>query len=1555
MNQTTQPQARKHSLVSALMWRFTSVIVLCFVVFGISLYLFVVAPATRELADNEVRQAAREVAVRLRHDVTQLEQTLMTVAEWSQQGLLSRGDVTGFNRLLQPILSNDPRLSTVLVAQDDGSEIMLLEQSGGRWSNRLTQPADSENRYRWLVWTEGDPLPREETRESHYDPRTRPWFKGAMGLEHEMRPFWTEAYQFFTTREPGITLATRWTGADGATRVVALDVLLADLSRITTAISVGVRGGVMVFTQDGETIGLPRYPSFADPTAIRNAVFQPADALGVEFVTAGVAAWNTAGSASGAVGFDAEQTRWRGYFQPVELGGHSLWIAAFAPEEDFVPAGARDMAIFAGLLLAVMALGVLLAARLAQRVKRPLRALVAQSERIGKLDLRPGEPINAPWQELATLVSAQNKARELLDAARAAEDQAVDLLEAQVAERTDELARERTALTDQLLFVQILIDAVPNPIFYKGPDGRFLGCNRAYEATFGTTRAYLNGKTVLDLDYLPPSDRVLYHDEDMRVIRSVGQVQKEIAMPFADGEVHDTLYWVSGFTLSDGQPGGLLGIIVDISATKRAERRARDAEAQLRAILESSPIAVVISNTSGMPLFANSRACELAGMSHERFMQLPVSQRFIDPDQRDQALTLLDTQGEVRDREVALRHASGETRWALLTMERAELGSESVILAWTYDITPLKQVERELRKLSLAVEESPVMVVITSPRGDIQYVNPHFTKVTGYTQADVANDPPDIFDASGNKDGVFATLWDTLRQGSVWRAECQSTRKNGEHFWVSIAVSGLKDNAGAITHCVWVLEDVSARKATETALRNAKRMAEEAAQTKSRFLANMSHEIRTPMNAIIGLSHLTLETGLDELQRDYVGKIQTAGKTLLRVINDILDFSRIEAGRVEIESTPFTLDEVLEQVTTLVGQRAQEKGLELLLDVDPEIPNHLVGDPFRLGQILTNLVGNAVKFTEHGEVSIRVRLPRRSAGRATLDFAVQDTGLGIDPEHQPHLFDAFSQADGSTTRRFGGTGLGLSISRHLVQLMGGDIKVNSHPGAGSTFSFALEFGIQGEIAPTHLPPQLEGLRVLVVDDHPAARDVLLSMLRSLPFRAEAVASGKAAIDAIGEADASDPYGLVLMDWRMPGIDGLEATRRIKRDARLKHPPVVILVTAFGTGDVAVDAAEVGAEAQVFKPLTASSLLDAIMHAYGLERAMAALPAPRLPDLASLKGLRVLVVEDNDINQQIATSLLASRGIDTEVAGNGRVALDRLEDADQPAIDAVLMDLQMPELDGFETTRLLRAQPRFADLPIIAMTAHALADEREQCLITGMNDHVPKPIDPDLLFATLAKWCARDDDAARDAATTAPLPEVEGLDVVAGLRRMGGDRSLYLRLIHQFAEGQAKVPAILREQVRANDIVGAEHTAHTLCGLAANIGAVTLARCAADTEAALRKGDTARDELAALEHVMRALVARIGEQMPRPSAQAPLRPPSRDLAPSTMVDQLLVLLKAADGDTNSYFSQVRPALIDVLGERTVGEMAQAVQIYDFDRAATLLTRALEGHTTTSSNT
>jgi two-component system sensor histidine kinase/response regulator len=1534
----TPRHTHRRSLVTALLGQFAAVIVVCFVVFGASLYQFIIQPTTSELASAEVAQAARAVTLRLRRDVGQIEQMLRTAADWGRGGMLQPGDVAGFNRLMRPLLENDPRLSTALLAMEDGSELMLLEQPGGKWSNRITAPAGRTERHRWLIWHgEGEP-PTEERRRSSYDPRERPWFAGAIAAEADLQLHWTAPYQFFTTREPGITISTRWTGADGRRRVLGLDVLLADLSQITTSIPVGRRGGVVVITPEGELLGLPHYPRFADPNEIRRAVFTPVESLGIEFVAAGTAAWRAAGSPQRTVRFEAESLTWRAHFLPVQLAGQSLWIGAFAPDADFVPARARDLGIFVGLLAGVVLLGVIMATRFAHRVRQPLRALVDESERIGRLDLSPGAPISARWRELAVLVDSQQHTRELLASATARLTRARDELEDTVATRTAELGRKQAELADQLLFVQVLIDTVPNPIFYKGPDGRFLGCNQAYERTFGTTRAFLQGKTALDLDYLPAADRIAFHDEDMAVIAAAGNVQKELALPFADGRVHDTLYWVAGFRLTDGRPGGLLGILVDITETKNAERRARDAEAQLRHVLESSPIAVVVADPTGMPVFANAAACQLAGRTPAEFMRVPAEQRFGDPALRARLLAELHAGVPVRDREVALRHTSGALRWVLLTMEHGRLGNADVILSWAYDITPIKDAERERRKLSQAVEQSPVMVMITSPGGEVEYVNPHFTKVTGYTLADLAESLPEVYDAEGRATDVFATVWDVLKAGQVWQRECQSRKKGGEHFWVNIAVSGVVEAEGLISHCVWVLEDVSARKGTETALRRAKRMAEEAAQTKARFLANMSHEIRTPMNAIIGLSHLCLESGLDARQRDYVEKIRQAGNTLLKVINDVLDFSRIEAGRVEIESVDFALDEVLEHVVTLVGQAAQQKQLELLLDVSPELPPRLEGDPFRLGQVLTNLMGNAIKFTERGEVALSVRPLRREGGRIVLEFTVRDTGVGIAPEQLEHLFEAFAQADGSTTRKHGGTGLGLSICRHLVTLMGGEIRVDSRPAVGSTFRFSLAFGVHGEAAAPPLPRRFEGMRVLVVDDHPAAREVLCALLAALPFRAEAAASATEALEAIRAADARDPFGLVLMDWRMPGIDGLEATRRIKRDRQLRHPPTIVLVSAFGAGELAAEAARAGADAQVFKPLTASGLVDAVMQAYGLERAMQALPPPRGEPPTTLDGLRVLVVEDNEINRQIARALLESRGVEVHAVDDGQAAIDWLGAHPDGAVDAVLMDLQMPGVGGYEATRLLRMVSRFEKLPIIAMTAHALPDERERCLAAGMNDHVAKPIDPDHLFATLALW-TRPVVAAAPAPDGDPLAGIEGLDVDAGLRRMGGDRALFERLLHQFAQHQGEVPAQLAALVAAGQLDEAERLAHTACGVAANIGAGPVASAASAVEAVLRRGDAATAPLSAFAQAMAALVDALRVAVPAPPG--PDAPAEAALAPGQVRARLHELIERADGEASHFLARARAALVPLLGEDTVGALAEAIQIYDFEHARQLL--------------
>jgi signal transduction histidine kinase/DNA-binding response OmpR family regulator len=526
-------------------------------------------------------------------------------------------------------------------------------------------------------------------------------------------------------------------------------------------------------------------------------------------------------------------------------------------------------------------------------------------------------------------------------------------------------------------------------------------------------------------------------------------------------------------------------------------------------------------------------------------------------------------------------------------------------------------------------------------------------------------------------------------------------------------------------------------------LERAQHVAEAATRAKSEFLANMSHEIRTPMNAILGMSFLALRSGLDERQRNYVEKVHGAAESLLGIINDILDFSKIEAGRLEIEAIAFRLGDVLDHLAGLVGMRTEEKGLELLFALPPGLPDALLGDPSRLGQILLNLTNNAVKFTERGEVTVAVSLVERVAERATLRFEVHDSGIGMAPEVRDRLFQPFTQADASTSRRYGGTGLGLAICRHLVERMGGEIGVHSEPGRGSCFHFTLAFGLQPDAQTTRDAGELRGTRVLVVDDHPAARELLCALVTSLGFQAQAAEDGEAALAAVSRSQADGrPFRLVLLDWRMPRMDGIECLARLTHGDGGHVRPTVLMITAFGRDQVEreLQARHLAVAALLTKPVTPSALLDACFIALGGPTAPAGRSEQRLELMqmhqASLAGARILLVEDNAINQELACDLLDGAGIAVTIAGDGLQALAML---DRGSFDAVLMDCQMPVMDGYEATRALRLRPGLEDLPVIAMTANAMAGDREKVLAAGMNDHVAKPIHVDELFATLARW------------------------------------------------------------------------------------------------------------------------------------------------------------------------------------------------------------------------
>jgi PAS domain S-box-containing protein len=746
-------------------------------------------------------------------------------------------------------------------------------------------------------------------------------------------------------------------------------------------------------------------------------------------------------------------------------------------------------------------------------------------------------------------------------------------------------------------------------------------------------------------------------------------------------------------------------------------------------------------------------------------------------------------------------------------------------------------------------EASMMGVFYWDESGAIDEANETFLQIVGYTREDLKAGlvnwarltPPE--DAEKDQRAL-----EQLREvGRIQNYEKHYIRKDGSLVPIIIGAALL---AGSRDQGVAFIVDLSERRQAE-ADRQARHEAEVANLAKSEFLANMSHEIRTPMNAILGMSHLALESGLNAQQFNYVEKVHRAAESLLGIINDILDFSKIEAGHLDMERVPFDLGNVLDDLATQVGMKAEDKGIELVFALAPKLPMALEGDPMRLGQVLLNLGNNAVKFTERGEIVVKVDEVERDTATVLLRFEVRDSGIGITPEQQQRLFQPFSQGDASTSRRYGGTGLGLVICSHLVRMMGGRISLESVPGRGTCFHFTARFGLREETSAANDPARadrLRGMRTLIADDNEVAREMLLHMAASLGLRSTAVADGQAALQAIVKADALDaPFELLLLDWKMPHLDGIDCMVELTRTNLLHPPPAVLMLTAFSRDEVArrLAGARLNAAATLTKPVTPSTLLDTCLGALRLPGQRAPRADRRDEALAkhraSLAGARILLVEDNPINQELARDLLGRAGIVLRTADNGQEALNWLE---REPFDLVLMDCQMPVMDGYAATRLLRRQARWQELPVIAMTANAMVGDREKVLAAGMNDHIAKPIKVDDLYATLVRWIRNPRGKASPA----------GLDTRAALADLGGDEELYQRLLRMFVVREAAFGEHFAAACTAADTEATVRLSHDLKSEAATLGATDLSRAAAALEHACAEHAAANDIDALLEAV-----------------------------------------------------------------------------------------------------
>ena len=772
------------------------------------------------------------------------------------------------------------------------------------------------------------------------------------------------------------------------------------------------------------------------------------------------------------------------------------------------------------------------------------------------------------------------------------------------------------------------------------------------------------------------------------------------------------------------------------------------------------------------------------------------------------------------------------------------------------------------------------------------------------------------------------------------------------------------------------LQDLKARNAEYgDGLRRAQAVADEANQTKSAFLANMSHEIRTPMNAVIGLAYLALKTDLTAKQRDYVAKIHTAGNSLLGIINDILDFSKIEAGKLDIESVDFNLEDVMRGVTTVTTQKAYDKGLEFLIDIPNTVPMDLIGDPLRLSQVLTNVINNAVKFTERGEIHLKASL-REHVGddEVMLRFTVRDTGPGMTREQCAKLFQPFTQADMSTTRKHGGTGLGLTISKTLVEMMGGEIGLESEPGVGTTFFFTVRMGV-GKAADrrTMVPEAMHRLRALVVDDNSVAREILTESLSDLVAVVDAVSSGAEALAAIREynVDNTAPYDVVFMDWRMPGLDGLQTARLLRAETGLTTQPAVVMVTAFNGEEVKEAAGALNLDGFMVKPVSKSMVIDTLVTLFASAAETGARRAEPTydGDIDRCAGVRVLLTEDNEINQQIAIELLEGAGAHVTVANNGLEAVNYL-DLNPTAYDVVFMDLQMPIMDGHQATIAIRDDARFAAVPIIAMTAHASNEERSRCLDEGMNDHISKPISPAILFETLEKYYAPSRAAAVRAARAAAvvgavavesappvppavaeeLPRIEGLQVDEGLARVAGNTKLYVKLLRQFVVQEADAGARIGACLHSGDRSTAERLAHTVKGVAGSLGAGAVQAAGAVLEKAIGDGVDAEQCAPlcdALAHELTTLIARLGPAY----AAAPVAVAAAPAAPfdpvtgRPIVDRMMERLANFDADAADDLDTHRDVFRALLGDEGFATFEGHVQGYALGDAHDALLEAM----------